>query len=140
MGKKGIQFILGFVIAFGLGYLMYQGTDQESVEVADTQVTEPATASASAKPAASPTAEADVFVQKGCLACHAVSGLGLDEGVTGPDLSQSFLNVEDKHGVPLDEFLKKPTSAVMSGVIGGNPLTDEERQALIDALKKASGH
>ena len=54
----------------------------------------------------------------GCIACHAVSALEVQGGVTGPDLSNSYVNVPDKHGVPIDEFLKEPTTAVMSGVIG----------------------
>lgn len=59
-------------------------------------------------------------------------------GATGPDLSQSYNNVEGKHGKPLDEFLKAPTSAVMSSVIQGNPLSDEQRMQIVEALKKAA--
>ena len=72
------------------------------------------------------------------MGCHAVSGLNLEGGATGPDLTQAFNNVEGKHGKPLAEFLKEPTSAVMSSVIGGNPLTDEEISQVVEALKKAA--
>ncbi len=82
--------------------------------------------------------EGRVFIQSGCISCHSVSALNLQGGATGPDLSQAYKNVEGKHGVPIEEFLKNPTSAVMSGVIGGNPLTDDERAAIIEALKAAS--
>jgi hypothetical protein len=46
--------------------------------------------------------------------------------------------VEGKHGKPIEEFLKAPTSAVMSGVIGKNPLSDEERKQVLELLKQAS--
>ena len=36
----------------------------------------------------------------------------------------------------MDSFLKEPTSAVMSGVIEANPLSDEERAKVVEALKK----
>ncbi|MFT9846788.1 hypothetical protein [Aneurinibacillus sp. REN35] len=54
------------------------------------------------------------------------------------DLSKAYTTVLDKHGVSIDEFLKKPTSAVMSGVIGKSPLKEDERKAIIAALKTAS--
>jgi hypothetical protein len=52
--------------------------------------------------------------------------------------TQAYANVEGKHGKPIEEFLKAPTSAVMSGVIGKNPLSDEERKQVLDLLKQAS--
>ena len=77
--------------------------------------------------------------QASCVACHSVSALNVQGGVTGPDLSKAYLNVADKHGVPVEDFLKKPTSAVMSSVLGANPLTDEERAQVLSALQAASG-
>jgi len=48
------------------------------------------------------------------------------------------VEVKDKHGKPIEEFLKQPDSAVMSGVIGKNPLTDDERKQVLEMLQKAS--
>jgi cytochrome c551/c552 len=80
----------------------------------------------------------NILNSKGCLGCHAVESLDLQGGATGPDLSKAFEGVEDKHGKPIDEFLKEPTSAVMSSVISGSPLTDDERAKVVEMLKQAS--
>lgn len=87
---------------------------------------------------ASAGTEGKILSDKGCVGCHSVKALGISGGVTGPDLSQAYINVADKHGVPIEEFLKKPTSAVMSGVIGSNPLSDDELNQVLSTLKLAS--
>lgn len=140
MGKNLGIFILSFVLFFGGGYLFFQGGGSK-----DQQANEPAKQGASQpnKPEAAPTetassSEGQIFVTRGCNACHAVTALGVTGGATGPDLSKAYVNVADKHGVPIEEFLKKPTSAVMSSVLGSKPLTDDERKAVLDALKAAS--
>jgi len=139
MGKNLIIFFVSFAVALGGGYLFYQDDKQPTAASSS-----PATSDSeqkevvSAQPASASSGEGEIFVQRGCSACHAVSSLGVQGGATGPDLSNAYTNVPDKHGVPVEEFLKKPTSAVMSGVIGGNPLTDDEMKAILDALKTAS--
>ncbi|MBP1932451.1 c-type cytochrome [Ammoniphilus resinae] len=141
MGKNLIIFFVSFAVALGGGYLFYQTGDQQSTAAGKSS---PAASDSeqkevvSAQPASASSGEGEIFVQRGCSACHAVSSLGVQGGATGPDLSKAYTNVPDKHGVPIEEFLKKPTSAVMSGVIGGNPLTDDEMKAILDALKIAS--
>lgn len=82
--------------------------------------------------------DGNMLQQKGCLSCHSVSKLNLQGGTTGPDLSNAYQEVEGKHGKPVEEFLKAPTSAVMSGVIKSNPLTDQERAEIVALLKEAS--
>ncbi|WP_209124024.1 c-type cytochrome [Alkalihalobacillus sp. BA299] len=137
-----LTYVLTFAIAFGGGYLFFQpqestetsqqpttDTEQESAEVAD---------STEEMPVAVDSKAGETLNNFGCLSCHAVSGLDLEGGTTGPDLSNAYLNVEGKHGKPLEEYLKEPTSAVMSGVIGSNPMSDEEIDAVISLLKAAS--
>ncbi|MGC5327130.1 cytochrome C [Brevibacillus sp. SYSU BS000544] len=146
MNKNLLIFFLCFAITFAGGYVYYQS--QGSKDVASEPATStPAkadeskaeTPAAPAAPAATASSsEGQIFTTKGCIGCHSISALNLQGGAAGPDLSKAFVNVKDKHGVPIEEFLKKPTSAVMSGVIGGNPLTDEEREAILKALKLAS--
>ncbi len=80
----------------------------------------------------------NIIAKRGCIQCHSVSALNIKGGQVGPDLSQAYTTVESKHGKPIEEFLKQPTSAVMSGVLGKDPLTDEQRQQVLDLLKKAS--
>lgn len=147
--KPIIQFIISAVIGLGIGYLAFDviaagnssetevasTSDQTTETTADTNKEEqPAEAAESA----TASGEESILQSKGCIGCHSVEGLNLTGGATGPDLSQAFNNVEGKHGKPLDAFLKEPTSAVMSTVISGNPLTDDEITQIVDELKKAS--
>lgn len=140
-------FALSFALAFGGGYLVWNQDTEPTQTASDTngEHGQQTAANSDSSPAASDapqatqtSAEGKIFNDRGCLSCHSVSALGLKGGATGPDLSQAYVNVEGKHGVPLEEFLKKPTSAVMSGVLGGAPLSDEELQAVVAGLKAAS--
>ncbi|MEH7272057.1 cytochrome C [Neobacillus vireti] len=143
MNKAIISFVASIIIGFGLGYLVFGvvlGDSDKQPQVAQTEATEePATTDdQKKKPETVAVDEANILNSKGCLGCHAVDKLGLDGGATGPDLSKAFTEVEGKHGKSIDDFLKEPTSAVMSSVIGGNPLTDDERTQILDMLKQAS--
>ncbi|MEH7180756.1 cytochrome C [Neobacillus vireti] len=143
MNKAIISFVASIIIGFGLGYLVFGvvlGDSDKQPQVAQTEATEePATTDDQKKePETVAVDEANILNSKGCLGCHAVDKLGLDGGATGPDLSKAFTEVEGKHGKSIDDFLKEPTSAVMSSVIGGNPLTDDERTQILDMLKQAS--
>lgn len=142
MKKPLIIFVISALIGLGLGYVVFKvispGQSQPEVAVNekdDSKSSEKATEETDKTVAVS---DDNILQTKGCLGCHAVSGLNLEGGATGPDLSQAFNNVEGKHGKPLAEFLKEPTSAVMSGVIGGSPLTDEEISQIIETLQKAA--
>ncbi|MDQ0339073.1 cytochrome c2 [Caldalkalibacillus uzonensis] len=140
MKSKIIAFLISFLVAFGGTYLFFQysgsstGSDQGSVvgnevedeggeqsigEMVDAQSGEP-------------------LERLGCLNCHAVSSLGIQGGTAGPDLSDAYYVVEGKHGKKLEEYLQAPSSAVMSGVIESNPLTDEDIEALVSLLKEAA--
>jgi len=146
VNKPVIHFIISALIGLGLGYVAFDlipANDRQEKEVAVTEESKPAdTAKEDAEPADTETTasagEDNILQSRGCLGCHSVEALNLKGGATGPDLSQAFKNVEGKHGKPVAEFLKEPTSAVMSGVIGGNPLSEEEINQVVSILKEAS--
>lgn len=141
MQKAIISFVIFALLGFGLGYLVFgviMGDSSKQPQVAQTE-TNDTTTTKEEKPAATSSANEDnILNQKGCLGCHSVEALNIKGGAVGPDLSQAFVNVEGKHGKPIEEFLKQPTSAVMSGVISKSPLTDDERKQVLDLLKQAS--
>lgn len=150
--KASIYFLISALIGLGIGYLVFDvmlgknsqteaiasSDDQGSEETGNTSETTEATKEEPTSSETTVSAETEILSQKGCLGCHAVSSLDLSGGATGPDLSQAFNNVEGKHGKPINEFLKEPTSAVMSGVISGNPLTDDEINKITELLQKAA--
>jgi cytochrome c551/c552 len=145
VNKAIISFVVCALLGFGLGYLVFgviMGDSEKQPQAAQTETTETAAAkeeSTDAKEATTVSANEDnILNKKGCLGCHSVEALNIKGGAVGPDLSQAFANVEGKHGKPIEEFLKAPTSAVMSGVIGKNPLSDEERKQVLELLKQAS--
>lgn len=144
-------FIAGFVVAFAGGYLFMgmddstAATDQPESSANETETKSEEAGENEAKEEETPdeteavaTGEGEALQANNCLSCHAVESLDLQGGTTGPDLSDAYTTVEDKHGKPVEEFLQEPTSAVMSTVISGNPLPDEEREKIVEALKKAS--
>ncbi len=147
--KKAITyFVISTLIGLGVGYLVFDvftGNDDQTVATADSventaKTDKPTTNSTKDKPKETikTSAESEIFTQKGCIGCHSISALDINGGVVGPDLSQAFNNVEGKHGKPINEFLKQPTSSVMSGVIGGHPLTDEEITKITTLLQQAA--
>ena len=148
MKTNVLIFVIGFILAFGGGYLFWGMADSDEqingdtttpAETADTEETEESDATDETEADGDTVAtEAEPLVQNNCLSCHAVESLNASGGTTGPDLSNAYNDVEGKHGKPLDEFLKEPTSAVMSTVIEGDPLTDEERESIVEALKQAA--
>ncbi|HJV46271.1 MAG TPA: c-type cytochrome [Bacillota bacterium] len=149
MGKSTLIFVFTFFIAFGGGYFIYHPnakTSQAAVEKQSStkqqQSKEGETAKsgekASAPAATTSSKEGEIFTKRGCVQCHSVSALGIKAGQVGPDLSKAYTTVEGKHGKKIEDFLKAPTSAVMSGVLGKQPLTDDERNAVLEALKVAS--
>ncbi|WP_223595250.1 cytochrome c [Neobacillus bataviensis] len=144
MNKAIMNFVICALLGFGLGYLVFgvimgDSAKQPQTAQADSKQTKTTTTEAKEEPAKTSSANEDnILNKKGCLGCHSVEALNLKGGAVGPDLSQAFVNVEGKHGKPIEEFLKAPTSAVMSGVIGKNPLTDDERKQVLDLLKQAS--
>ncbi|MBY0097483.1 c-type cytochrome [Mesobacillus maritimus] len=154
MPNSVASFIICAILGFGIGFAGFEiagkddvaSTDAPTETAVNTESNEDNTPAedSSNEEAKQPTTESvtsansEILNTKGCLSCHSVSSLNLEGGATGPDLSKAFTEVEGKHGKPLNEFLKEPTSAVMSTVIGGNPLTDEEIQQVVDALQEAS--
>lgn len=137
MKQSLLIFVISAVIGLAGGYTYFHFANKsEPAEVKQDAEQNKETASAPAETTSAK--EGEIFKQKGCIACHSISKLNLQGGTTGPDLSNAYKEVEGKHGKPIEEFLKAPTSAVMSGVIKSNPLTDEERAAIIEALKVAS--
>lgn len=147
MKKTILYFVISTLIGLAVGYLVFDvlvGKDDQTIatveSVKKTTETSKTTNSTkeSPKEATTTSAETEIFTQKGCIGCHSISALDLSGGSTGPDLSQAFNNVEGKHGKPINEFLKQPTSAVMSGVIGGHPLTDAEITKITTLLQQAA--
>ncbi|WP_102264654.1 cytochrome C [Mesobacillus jeotgali] len=147
MQKALISFIISALIGLGLGYIAFDviggsnGATENASKEADTS--KPQSDNKQEEKDDQPAAETvsadeNILTSKGCLSCHSVSSLNLTGGATGPDLSKAFENVEGKHGKPIDQFLKEPTSAVMSGVIGGNPLSEQEISEVVKLLEEAS--
>jgi cytochrome c551/c552 len=145
MNKAIISFVISAVLGFGLGYLVFEvimgdSSNQPQVTKTETKTSDSTKDQGTETKETATTAvdQDNILSKRGCLGCHSVEALNLKGGQVGPDLSQAFVNVEGKHGKPIEEFLKQPTSAVMSGVIGKNPLTDEERNQVLELLQKAS--
>lgn len=137
-------FIISVAVGFGIAFLISPaggwgdgGTTSEQPSSSQS-AEDPATAPPEQGESVAMSEEEQLFTKLNCLSCHAVSSLDLSGGATGPDLSQAFTTVEGKHGKTLEEFLKEPTSMVMSGVIDSNPLSDEEIEQVVTALKKAA--
>jgi|SRR5690625_343811 len=137
---NSVLVIVGFLLAFGAGYLFFGKDDpapkEEPAETVQTDEQEEATDVEDL--AAEIPEEAQVLSRNGCLSCHSVESMDAVGGDIGPDLSRAFPELKGKHGKELDDFLQEPTSAVMATVLGEDPLDDDEREQIVEVLKEAS--
>lgn len=155
MNKAIISFVISALVGLGLGYLVFQvlpeksdhnpqqvitTSESKSADTASNDASEDQSSGTSTTENESATAvnQDNILSARGCLGCHSVATLNLHAGQVGPDLSHAYVEVKDKHGMPIEQFLTKPNSAVMSGVLGNNPLTDDQRKQVLEILKKAS--
>lgn len=164
MKMNALVFVIGFVIAFGGGYLFFGGngdneapqpvqeTTPETEEVDDEEANEEEAndeveeadedvsdeTEEAEEPEEREQASVDIQPMTNCLSCHAVDSLGIAGGEAGPDLSPIYAQIEGKHGKDLDSFLQEPTTQVMVTVLEDNPLSDEDREAIVDILSQAS--
>lgn len=157
MFKAFTHFIICVALGLGVGAIFYNfilgsqdkpvqltaspesSSAKADIETPKKQVSSPKTSTDSQSSTATVSADQDnIIAKRGCIQCHSVGALNINGGQVGPDLSQAYTTVESKHGKSIEEFLKQPTSAVMSGVLSKDPLTDEQRQQVLDLLKKAS--
>ena len=78
------------------------------------------------------------FVQNKCFVCHSVSSLGVNSAAKiGPDLSDAVVDVQNRFGRTLDDFLMDPTGTMSVVLATQIPLTTEQRQQAIALLKVA---
>lgn len=118
---------------------------QTETATSETAISEPAEATESA--GQNQTAETaqpnladhtdNILVQKGCIACHAVSPIGAKGNGTAPDLAIAYDDVKNRFGKSLEEFLAEP-EGTMQPVLEKTPLTDEEKQKIISTIKEYS--
>jgi len=139
---NSVLVIVGFLLAFGVGYLILgkddAGQTDESSEVPETEEQEQEEANDAAELASMIPDEAAELSKQGCLSCHSVESIDAPGGDIGPDLSRAFPEMKAKHGKELDEFLQDPSSAVMATIIAEKPLEDDEREEIVKVLKEAS--
>lgn len=136
---NSVLVIVGFLLAFGAGYIFFNKDAPEPKEINDeaTEVEESEQSNVEDLASMIPD-EAMALSRNGCLSCHSVESIDAPGGDIGPDLSRIFPEIKGKHGKELDDFLKAPTSAVMATIIAEKPLDDDEREQIIEALKNAS--
>jgi len=130
--------VVGFLVAFGLGYLII-GSSGEAEEVVQPveEVEEQEEVDVEDLASQIPD-EAQAFSRNGCLSCHSVESMDVIGGDIGPDLSRIFPEIKGKYGKELEDFLQEPTAAVMSTVIASDPLEDDDRAEIVEFLKLAS--
>lgn len=131
-----IIFVIAFFAAFGAGYFIFH--DSAAKQEAGSTISEEAEQEPNDAEVEAIPAGAEPLSENSCINCHAVKEAGIAGGNTGPDLSEAYTSIKDKHGKELDDFLKEPTSAVMSGVIAENPLSDEDREQIVKFLKETA--
>ncbi|HHW37703.1 MAG TPA: hypothetical protein GXX18_10765 [Bacillales bacterium] len=129
--------VVGIVVGF-MASLLFINNDKQVATTEPSPQTETVTSTEPAEPAPNLAEHTDnILVQKGCIACHAVSPIGVKGNGTAPDLAIAYDDVKNRFGKSLEEFLAEP-EGTMSAVFETSPLTDEEKEKVISIVKEYS--
>jgi mono/diheme cytochrome c family protein len=79
---------------------------------------------------------AQIFVQRGCTECHAISGLGAVAAKdVGPDLTFAYADVVNRYGVNLESFLQDPSGVMRLMLASHLHLSMADRDSMLHVLK-----
>jgi hypothetical protein len=80
---------------------------------------------------------AELFVWRGCTACHAISGLRVQASAdVGPDLTYAYVDVVHRFGVNLEYFLYNPVGVMELMLASHLRLTAEDRDSIVHVLRR----
>ncbi len=86
--------------------------------------------------AARPDPRAQIFIQRGCTECHAISGLGAVAAKdVGPDLTFAYADVVSRYGVNLESFLHDPSGVMRLMLASHLHLSMTDRDSMLNILK-----
>jgi hypothetical protein len=97
-----------------------------------------AAAQGTRSPAAGPRPDprAELFVWRGCTACHSISGLGVAASTNvGPDLTYAYVDVVHRYGVNLEYFLFNPVGVMELVLVSHLRITAEDRDSMVHILR-----
>jgi len=96
----------------------------------------PSRADDASSPAACSDPRADLFIQRGCTACHAISALGAKASAdVGPDLTFAYADVLNRYGVNLEYFLFNPVGVMQLMLVSHLNLSAEDRDSMVHVLR-----
>lgn len=82
---------------------------------------------------------AQIFLEKGCPQCHAISALGVASPTNaGPDLTVAVTDVQSRFSTTLEQFLETPTGTMQIVLSGQIQLTPAERDSIAKLLRALS--
>lgn len=79
---------------------------------------------------------AQIFVQRGCNDCHAVSALRVKASAdVGPDLTYAYGDVLRRYGLNLESFMANPTGVMRMMLASHLQLTVADRDSIVRLLR-----
>lgn len=86
-----------------------------------------------------PDPRGTIFVERGCTACHAVWGLHLkSRSDVGPDLTFAVVDVRNRFGVQLEEFLRQPQGIMQMMLAAHLRLSAADRDSIGRVLRRTA--
>jgi hypothetical protein len=80
---------------------------------------------------------AQIFVQRGCSDCHAVTALRVKASAdVGPDLTYAYGDVLRRYGLNLESFMANPPGVMRMMVASHIGLTVADRDSIVGLLRR----
>lgn len=80
---------------------------------------------------------AQIFVQRGCNECHAVSAIGVKASTdVGPDLTYAYGDVRRRYGLSLESFMANPPGVMRMMLASHLTLTAPDRDSIVGILRR----
>jgi hypothetical protein len=95
-----------------------------------------ATTGMAQNPAAQPDRRGEIFVQRGCNACHGIWALGVKaKSDVAPDLTFAYVDVVNRYSMSLEAFLHDPSGVMRLMLASHLHLSVADRDSIAHVLE-----